>query len=163
MSEEREPGAGAHRPTIDRPDDWFAEFPEAQEIAIVMAPHFDQLRGALTWSHAVRPHLVAAPSGLITLIHTRRKRTSRPGKNHGTDFIVIFHIVQRLVQLSDQAAADRVHRFRAIQSDENPFALLLVKNFLIVGHKIPLNPPLPKGEFLLWPRSQRFPSLEKKG
>src|SRR5262245_6118204 len=67
------------------------------------------------------------------------------------------------MQLFDQTATDRVHRFGAIQGDQNPFALLLVKNFLIVVHEIPLNPPLPKGEFLLWPRSQRFPSLEKRG
>src|SRR3954447_3215400 len=55
----RQPRTRAHRPTVDRADNRFAEFPEAHEVAMLLAPGVDQLRRARSGGNAVRPNEIA--------------------------------------------------------------------------------------------------------
>src|SRR6266545_4430361 len=71
VGEKRQPRAGAHGPTVDRANDWFAELPHAAEVARIDTPRVDDLGGGLSGNDAVGPVNIPTAAHAISLVHSR--------------------------------------------------------------------------------------------
>ncbi len=126
MCEQRQPGARAHGPAVDRADDRLAELPHAAEVARIGAPGVDDIGGGLTGNDAVGPMQIAPPPRRVALIHAGGKGAAGAGEHDGAHLLIMLDVIEGLVDFLDHAAADGVHRLRAIERDQSAAALFLI-------------------------------------